>query len=175
MATLKQYGVLVVGLLMAGGFAFGGMASYSQMINTGSPSDDSVEASLPSQNFKDGSYNLSVRERMFLTLQEDAVFVSAIYNTTEQKQQLMKLQNLTESFRGRAYISVVSADESQTVNSLSITQYPAVWVYGYKFSAREGRPSPLPVQGELTDQNIGSRMCSSMNNWNDVRAYCAGI
>lgn len=160
---------------MAGGFAFGGMASYSQMIDTNSPSDNSIEASLPAQNFKDGAYNLSVQERMYLTIQEDAVFVSAIYNTTEQKQQLMRLQNLTESFNGRAYISVVSAEESQTASSLSITQYPAVWVYGYKFSARQGRPSPLPVQGELTEKNIGSRMCSAMNNWDDVRAFCAGV
>ena len=47
MADLKQYGVLVVGLLMAGGFAFGGMASYSSMVNTGSSGDDEIEAQLP--------------------------------------------------------------------------------------------------------------------------------
>lgn len=174
MATLKQYGVLVVGLLMAGGFAFGGMASYSQMIDTGNGNNDNqVKAELPAQNFKDGAYNLSVRERMYLTAQEDVVFVSAIYNTTEQKQQLMQLENISQNFDGRAYISVVQASESVTADSISVTQFPAVWVYGYKYTAQQ--QSPLPVQGEATEANIANSMCSAMNNWGNIQAYCAGV
>lgn len=54
MATLRQYGVLVVGLLMAGGFAFGGMASYSQMIDSGGGNNDRErpDVVLPTKNFQ---------------------------------------------------------------------------------------------------------------------------
>ena len=172
MADLKQYGVLVVGLLMAGGFAFGGMASYSSMINSNGANNNNnqIDAELPSENFKEGNYNLSVNERMYLTLREDVVFVSAIYNTTEQKNQLMNLQNLSGNFNDRAYISVVSASDSESSNTYAITNYPTVLVYGYKTSQQQ---APARVTGELTERNVAATICSNMNKWGDVASYCA--
>jgi len=172
MADLKQYGVLVVGLLMAGGFAFGGMASYSTMIDTQSSNDNEIDAELPSDNFREGAYDLSVNERMYLSLQEDVVFVSAIYNTTEQKEQLMDLQGLEENFDGRVYMSVVSQDESEVSRTYSITEMPSVLLFGYTTSAREN-PSPGIVRGDLTEENVASTICSSMNEWTGVESYCS--
>lgn len=173
MADLKQYGILVVGLLMAGGFAFGGMASYSSSINSnGANNDNQINAELPSQNFKEGNYNLSVNERMYLTLREDVVFVSAIYNTTEQKQQLMSLQNLSGNFNDRVYISVVGASDSESANTYAITNYPTVLVYGYKSSQQQ---APGRVKGELTESNVAATICSNMNTWGDVASYCASV
>jgi len=172
MADLKQYGVLVVGLLMAGGFAFGGMASYSSMIDSGGGGEDSqIEAELPEQNFIDGDYDLSVNERMYLTLREDVVFVSAVYNTSEQKKLLMELKNMTENFRGRAYISVENASTSTTASAYTIPEYPNVLVYGYMTSRQQ-----TPAQAEeISEQSIASTICRTMNNWGDVRAYCASV
>lgn len=173
MAELKQYGVLVVGLLMAGGFAFGGMASYSSMINSnGANNNNQIEAELPSQNFMEGNYNLSVNERMYLTLREDVVFVSAIYNSTEQKQQLMNLQSFSGNFNDRVYISVVSASESESANSYAITNYPTVLVYGYKTSQEQ---VPARVTGELTESNVAATICSNMNQWGEIASYCASV
>lgn len=169
MADLKQYGVLVVGLLMAGGFAFGGMASYSSMINTQDPGENEIDAEVPSQTFKDGAYNLSVRERMYLSLRKDVVIVSAIYNTTEQKQALMDLQPVAEKFNGRAYISVVNAQESEVASQFSITESPRVLMFGYKTSQRQ---VPAAVKGEITEANVVSTICSSMNQWGDAATYC---
>lgn len=171
MADLKQYGVLVVGLLMAGGFAFGGMASYSSMVNTGSSGDDEIEAQLPEQNFIDGDYDLSTRERMYLAIQEDVVFVSAVYNTSEQKQQLMQLENMTENFDGRVYLSVENSSTSTTASSYTLSRYPNVLMYGYATSARQ-QPTPAQVE-DITESNIASTVCRMMNEWGDVRAYCA--
>lgn len=169
MADLRQYGVLVVGLLMAGGFAFGGMASYSSMINTQNTDNNEIEAELPSQTFQEGAYDLSVRERMYLSLREDVVIVSAIYNSTEEKQALMNLQPVAENFNGRAYISVVSAQESEVASQFSITESPRVLMFGYKTSQRQ---VPAVVEGEITERNVASTICSSMNQWGDAATYC---
>lgn len=169
MADLKQYGVLVVGLLMAGGFAFGGMASYSSMVNTNTQSDNQINAELPSQTFKEGPYNLSVRERMYLSLKKDVVIVSAVYNSTEGKKALMNLKPVSKNFNGRAYISVVSASESEVARQYSITEYPKVLMFGFKTSRRQ---VPAVVQGEINEKNVVSTICSSMNKWGDAATYC---
>lgn len=172
MASWKQYGVLVVGLLMAGGFAFGGMASYSQMINSSPQGEgEEIDAELPDQNFREGGFNLSAREMMYLAAQNDAVFVSAVYNSTEGREQLMGLSNITENFNGRAYLTVVEASKSESVSSYAITNFPTVLVYGRK--ALSQSPAPVPVRGELTSDNVETTMCSTMQNWNNVRAFCA--
>ncbi|MFB6115122.1 MAG: hypothetical protein ABEK04_02435, partial [Candidatus Nanohalobium sp.] len=133
------------------------------------PSNNKIKAELPSQNFKDGAYNLSVTERMYLSLKKDVVIVSAIYNTTEEKQQLMQFRNLTENFNGRVYFSVVKASNSEVANKYAITETPKILLFGYKTSRRQ---VPAAVKGEITEKNVVSTICSTMNKWGEVATYC---
>ncbi|MFB6174959.1 MAG: hypothetical protein ABEJ87_03195 [Candidatus Nanohalobium sp.] len=170
MADVKQYAVLVVGLLMAGGFAFGGIASYAGLVNTGGGGNKKkLTAELPTQTFKEGPYNLTARQRMYLSLKDDAVIVSAVYNSSEGKEKLMPLKNLTDKFTGRAFISVVNASDSKIAQQYRITQYPKVLVFGFKTSRKQ---VPATVDKDLTPKNVGNVICSVMKSWGNAAPYC---
>ncbi|MFB6180511.1 MAG: hypothetical protein ABEJ93_01410 [Candidatus Nanohalobium sp.] len=180
MADMKQYLVLIVGLLMAGGFAFGGMASYSSMVNTDTQNQqNNRKASLPNKTFVNGSFDLTLNQRARLARQNDVVFLSAIYNSTEGRKQFKGLQNISENFEDRAYISVVKASNSEIVQEFSITEYPNALGIGYK-SLRAGpngrvRIIPRPVEGELTSENIAREICNMFNEWGEIDTYCTSL
>lgn len=107
---------------------------------------------------------------MFVSLRDDVVVVSAIYNSTEGRDQMMKLEGLQENFGGRAFISVVNASDSEVAGRYQITQFPKVLVFGYKTSRRQ---VPGTVDGEITQENVGKTICNVMNSWGNAANYCA--
>lgn len=165
MASLAQYGTLVVALLLGGGFAFGGIASYAGLV--GSNTDSSQQqrrAVMPSQNYQEQPFNMSVREQRVLAYNNDVVFVNAFYDTAEQKQELQSLQNLPDRFDGRVYVSLAnSTSNSDIMISYGLVDFPSVIVAG-----ASGTSQP----GNMTNSAVSDAVCASFRSLGDQSAQC---
>lgn len=173
-SDLKRYGVLVVGLMMAAGFTFGGMASMSSMIQTPSGSEDnSIDAELPGNNYAPNGYNLTDNEKMYLAATETKVFVTGYYDedNQSQKEMLSQLQQLNEVFGDAVYVELSTSTSDQLLNSASITNYPAIIVNGGV--TRQGSPRAQPVTNvtEVNMDQMTETVCSIMTSYpNDASA-----
>jgi len=167
---LKQYGTLVVGLLIGGGFAFGGIASYSSMNaqqNTQQNDRQEFNATLPESNFQEGSFGLSLQEMKILAVQNDVSFVNLYYENQAQKQQLEQLSSLNGQFGGRTYIAVINSTERDDINSYySLTQFPRGVVVG---GTRGQRGS---IVADPSQDKVSRAICNSFDSLGDQAANC---
>ncbi len=165
---VNQYGVLIVGLLIGGGFAFGGIASYAGL--TGGQSQNSggeFNASLPVDMYSDGSYGLTAQEQKVLAVRNDVVFVSGFYETADQKQEMTKLRNLTDTFQGRLYVQVVNGTTSGVAARYGVNEFPKVLVMG---GAQTRQGTVLLDDSSL--ETVSTTACNSMLSWGSLSAYC---
>lgn len=166
---LEQYGVLIVGLLIGGGFAFGGIASYAGMTGGGGSSGETeFDASLPVSNYQESSFNMSKREQLVAAARNDVVFVNAFYSSQQEKEQMRTFESLPGEFNDRVYVQVVDSSEpSSLLSSYGITEFPTVIVVG------SSRGSPSVKVDDITTDNVESAVCQVMRNWGSVSAKCA--
>ncbi len=165
---INRYGVLIVGLLIGGGFAFGGIASYAGLTGgQSSNNNQQFNASLPVNMYSDGSYGLSAREQKVLAVNNDVVFVSGFYETKEQKQELTKLRNLTQTFQGRLYVQVVNGTTSGIAARYGVNEFPKILVMG---GARTRQGTVLLDDSSL--EAVSTTACNSMLSWGSLSAYC---
>lgn len=164
MTDLKQYGILVVALMLGGGFAFGGIASYAGLVDTGSSDREQQRVTMPEQNYKEKPFNMSSRGQQALAYNRDVVFVNAFYETGEQRQQLQDLQQLPERFDDRVYVSVAnSSADSDLMISYGIVEFPAVVVMGGSGSAQ---PENITVSA------VSDAVCDSLRSLGEQSAQC---
>lgn len=169
MTNLKQYGILVMGLLIGGGFAFGGIASYAGITGGGNSNNGGEEfnTSLPAEQYSDGSYGLSAKEQLYIASQNDIVFVTGFYENSSQKQELTGLSPLPDRFNDRVYVSVVNSSEASDVfYNYGITEFPRVVVIG---GNRNYRTSPLE---DVSAENVGQEVCSAFSSLGSVAPQC---
>jgi hypothetical protein len=169
----KQYGTLIVGLMIGGGFAFGGIASYAGLVGGGQTADDSqnqFNATLPEDNFQLESYGLSSREQLVLAGRNDVVFVTGLYETEEELDQLRQLEGVESNFNGRMYVQAVNYSDSQLFSQYGFTELPKVVVLG-----GAGQRGSVNIAQSVDQQSISSQACRSFRNWNDLAAYCQGL
>ncbi|MFB6208760.1 MAG: hypothetical protein ABEJ56_01330 [Candidatus Nanohaloarchaea archaeon] len=138
MADWTQYGIFVVALLIGGGFAFGGIASYAGITGGGGgSSQEEFNASLPSKNFRTGGLGMDVREVNALVRYHDVVFVNAYYETDQQRQELQQLRQVSQKFGDRVYVSLVNSSEgSDLMIQYGIAEFPSVLVLGARGTAQ---------------------------------------
>ncbi|WEL19136.1 hypothetical protein [Candidatus Nanohalococcus occultus] len=164
---ILQMVVLLFGLFFAGSFAFGGIANYGNMISTpnsqNSGGSNQQPATLPSTNYQETGFNVSMEDRRNLARMNDVVFVSLLYNTSEQREQLQSLEGLEANFNGRVFIEVVNSSETTRFITLGEGTPRAVLI-----SARQS----AAVVSEPTSSNIASAACSSLINWGSTASYC---
>lgn len=155
-------------ILLGGGFAFGGIAAYSGMVNTGSSNSDQQQPNLtaPSQTFIDGQYNRSSQEKLYIASQNDYVFITGYYQTKEQRQQVEQYRTVAQNFNNRAYIEIVNASVSPP--PADITSYPAALVIG------SNRGSPTAVVQNATASDVRQAACNGIRNYGSLAATCVG-
>lgn len=165
---VEQYGVLFVALLIGGGFAFGGIASYAGIVNTGSSSGDtSFDASLPDSNYQESSFNMTRREQLVAAARNDVVFVNGFYSSQEQLEQMRSLKQLPADFNNRVYVQLVSSSQPSSLLSVyGITDFPAAVVVG------SSRGAPAVKVKNVSRRNIEDAVCKTMRNWGSVSAKC---
>lgn len=158
---------LFFGIFFAGGFAFAGIISYGSLISTGGQNSDSGQQSgpvtLPSENYRVGEYDLTMRERRRLAARNDVVFASLLYQNSEEKSRLEQLKGLQNNFNGRMFLEVVNSSETTKFITMGNSTPRAVLI-----SARRN----AAVVPEPTEDSVASATCSSLLNWGSVASYC---
>jgi hypothetical protein len=166
MGFIEKYGVFIMAILIGGGFAFGGMASYAGLVDTGSSNNGDQEANitLPQQNYRDGSFGRSSQEKLYMAGQTDSVFITGYYTTSEEKQQVEELETVAQNFNGRAYVEIVNASET-TVRE-EVSDYPAALVIG------SNRASPTAMVENATVPSVTQAACNAVREYGNLAAQC---
>ncbi|MFT4867752.1 MAG: hypothetical protein ACI9LV_000356 [Candidatus Nanohaloarchaea archaeon] len=165
MVNAKQIGILVVAILIGGGFAFGGIASYAGITGGGQQnSQGEFNAVVPEQNYQETPYNMSLREQQVLAYNEDIVFVNAFYENESQKEQLQQLQNLPNRFDNRVYVSVASSSSSSEILiSYGLVDFPSAVVTG---------GSGVSQPDNVTAPQVSDAVCDVFRSLGDQSAQC---
>ncbi len=171
MASWEQYGILVFGLLIAGGFAFGGIASYAGLTNTGNQNaQDEFNATVPDENYVEGSFDLTQREQMVLAYRDNFVFVNVFHNESEENN-LSQLKQLPDSFNDRVYVRSSDTSEASTMYyayNTPQTDLPMAVVVG----GNQGyRTQPLE---DLSQERLSSEVCDAFRSIDPVSTRCIG-
>lgn len=168
MATLKQIGIAIIGIAIGGGFAFGGIASYSGMVDSGQNNQQQeFNASMPSDNYQEAAFDLSAQEQKVLAYNNRAVFVNAFYDNQSQKQDMTQLQDISSDFSGRVYVSLAnSTSDSDILYSYGLTEFPAVVVIG-------GQPERQPqILRDSDSQQVSREICNAFRQLGSAASQC---
>jgi hypothetical protein len=169
MATWQQISIGVIGLLIGGGFAFGGIASYAGLTNSqANQQQNQINTTMPSSNFQEQPFDLGSREQRLLAFRNDVVFVNSYYNTDEQRQQMVdEFSDLGEQFNGRVYVAVAnSSANSDILYSYGLTNFPNSVIVG-----GNQQYSGQPVQ-EIDADVISSEICDAFRQLGSTAGQC---
>lgn len=158
---------LFFGLFFAGGFALGGIISYGSLINTGGQNSNNGQqgqpVTLPTENYRNGEYNLTMRERRGLAANNDIVFASLLYQTEQERSQMQQLRGVQNNFNGRMFLEVVNSSETTKFITMGNSTPRAVII-----SARRN----AAVVPEPTENSVASAACNSLVRWGSTASYC---
>ncbi len=170
MADWQQYGVLVIGLLIGGGFAFGGIASYAGLTDSGNQNNQEFNATVPEENYVNESFGLSGQEQRLLAYRDNVVFVNVFYNESEE-QDFSEIEQLPERFNEKVYVSTASTSDASSL------------YYTYD-SPTTGLPMAVIVGGsrsyqtqaieDLSQERISSEICNAFRSIDPVSTQCIG-
>jgi len=164
---INQYGILLVGLMIGGGFALGGIVSYSGLVDTGSSQREEFDAQLPSQNYIEGSFDLDRQEQLILAAQNDAVFISVFYEDQEQLENMRFLESVPQEFNNRVFIQVQnSSSDSPLLIDFGVTEFPKAIVIGSSRSAR------VATLDEVSKDQTENAVCQVIREWGQFAAKC---
>ncbi len=167
MGIIEKYGTALMAVLLGGGFAFGGMAAYSGMIQTGSSGGgQQPNLTAPGQNYIEGPINRTTQEKVYISSQNDIVFVTAYYRNSSEQERLGDLESLAGQFNDRLYINTVNASDSRPPGQ--INTYPGALVVG----AGTQRQAFM-VQNANPDR-IRQSACDAYRTLGDLAAVCVG-
>jgi hypothetical protein len=166
MVNAKQLGIFAVAILIGGGFAFGGIASYAGIVgDTGQSGQGEFDAEMPEQNYQESAYNMSLREQRALAYNNDVVFVNAFYENETQKEQLQtELQSLPQRFDNRVYVGLASSSStSEILISYGLVEFPSAVVTG---------GSGVSQPDQVNSQQVSEAVCDGFRSLGDQSAEC---
>lgn len=161
---------------MAGGFAFGGMASYAGLTPSGGNSqDEGSTIELPSTNYQEGSFSYGYREQGYLAYQNNVVFVTGVYSTAEQREQLRSLEDVPSRFNNEVYVQLVNESEaSPIVQDFGVVEFPQVIVVGGQPVQRaNGQGFYSKSLSDFSDSALDNAVCGGFRQLSDeIAAIC---
>ncbi len=170
---IKRYGVLVIGISLSLGFAFGAVNSFSSMVDAPAaqqPGQQDIE--MPEERLADNSFGLGPEEQHYLAFSEEVVFVNLYYENEEQREQLESIrQELDENFQETVYVAIVSEEENDMlVINFGLDEMPSYAVVG------SNQQDPLRSgEGGVTYEETASAVCDVMESWDDHAGYCQSV
>jgi hypothetical protein len=163
-----QQAVLIgIGIMVAIGFS--GIFSYGSLVQTPDTPDreeTEIKAELPSQNFQQGSYNLSIQQQAYLAVNEQVVFVNAFYENDSTV--FNNIESLTSEFNNKVYINTLNQSET-TIGANYQVQTPGTLIVGDQPSRR--RPYTLRTSS-ADKQSIKQEICGSIRDVTPFGATC---
>jgi hypothetical protein len=164
---LQQLGIFIIGMAVAGGFAFGGIAQFSGITGGGdSNQQQQFNATLPSQSYQETGFDLSAREQRVLAVRNDIVFVNSFYSNQSQLDDMKQLESVSQSFGDRVYVNLVNSSSANDVlYSYGITEFPKAVVIG---GSRQG----VTTVSNVSSQTVSSAACNAFAQLGDQAANC---
>ncbi|MFB6242277.1 MAG: hypothetical protein ABEJ36_05775 [Candidatus Nanosalina sp.] len=176
MGDWRQYGIGLIGIMLAFGFGGSMLANNYAGSSTTSPnSQEKRNFTLPSQNFVVGGFDRSLTEQVVVAARNDVVFVNAYYDTKEQREDLRQLKEIRNNFGDRAYIQVVnSSTTSEILSRNGIVNFPKVVVVSGTTTSR-GLVPRQKVLSNTSQKKVERAICSVMTDLGENAAYCRRI
>jgi|AntDeeMetagen285_2_1112576.scaffolds.fasta_scaffold13995_2 ABC-type Fe3+-hydroxamate transport system substrate-binding protein len=168
MATWQQIGIAVIGIVIGGGFAFGGIASYAGLTNSQANQQNEINTTMPSSNYQEEPLHLDSREQRLLAYNEDIVFVNSYYEAEDQRQQMNEqFSDLPERFNDRVYVSVSnSTAHSDLLIQYGLTEFPSTVIVGGN-QQYSGQPVSQ-IDGDV----VSSEICDAFRQLGPSAAQC---
>ena len=169
MANIQQIGIAVIGILIGGGFAFGGIASYAGLTNSqANQQQQQINTTMPSSNYVEEPLHLGPREQRLLAYNEDVVFINGFYETQEQKQQMEnEYSDLPSQFNDRVYVSISnSTSESEVLINYGLTRFPSTVIVG---GNQNYQGQPLQ---EISGETVSSEACDAFRQLGSNAGQC---
>lgn len=169
---MQKYGVLIVGLMIGGGFAFGGIAQYAGLADSGgggNQEENTFNTSLPAENFAKKPLDRSIREQLGTAVRNGVVIVNAYYRTKSQRKQVLNLSGIPERFNNKVYVRAVNASNGGTVYfnyEQQVESHPFIVVYGASRSY-----SSQPVETSKPDR-VAEEICSAVGSISRYPSEC---
>lgn len=156
--NMFQFVTLTVGLAMAAGFAFGGMAHYAGIVDApsaGGGDGGEFDRELPDQNYVEGSFGHSFQELRALAAIHDVVFISVIYEENPPEHDYSELPG---QLSNRVFVELVDSSETSLDAQTQENEYPHAMVIG---GTRDG----ATVHTDVTPGNLGAAACDAFGSW----------
>jgi|GEM_PF-2407124 len=162
------------GLMVAFGFMFMGAASLSGLTPSGNSNQggqsQQINATLPEENYVEEGFGLSITEQAYLSVNNQVVFVTAIYDSDPEVFQ--DLEGIQDEFDGRVYFSTVNSTETRVDNDIGIQNFPDVIVVGDQ--QIQNRPYTI-ARAENSKDSVRNTICESMNSQTISSANLAAV
>ena len=171
-STLERYGLIGVGLMVAIGFGAPAISivMQNQQIGQGSQDNQEINATLPNTTFSSESYGLSVKEQAYLSVNEQKVFVNALYE--DNSSAFNGLESLASDFEDRVYINMINKTDSPFAAGYNIST-PSALVIGDQPGVSRGRRVPYSLgTSEPDKESIKEGICSAMKEPGEFAATC---
>lgn len=169
--TFQQAMLIGIGLMVAIGFS--GVFTYGNLINSGSTGDQDgqeINASLPSENYIEESYELSVQEQAYLAINNQAVFVNVLYE--EENTNQSQLQGIPGQFNNSVYINAVNMSESTFASGVG-AEAPSALVIGDQPAQTQRGQIPYSIrESRITEPEVVSTICSAKRDVSSFGATC---
>lgn len=169
----QQIMMLVTGLLVAVGFMFGIVVNLSSLTpssgqsQTDSGQREEFNAELPENQYSEEDYGLSANEQINLAVNNQVVFVTAIYE--DDPSIYDGLEGIEEEFGDRVYFSKANSSETDIGSDLQVSDYPELVVVGDQPSEQQAFTVETP---ENDRESVKNAICNAMREPGDQAATC---
>ena len=174
----KQYGNLLIALMMTIGFGATFMIYAAGAPSAQSPEDSTEELNyeIPESTYTEEGFDKNFQEQAVIAAQNDVAVVSIIYENQSQLENIEDMRPINDVFGDKAYIQVIdSADASDIPTQAEITDYPAAVVIGGSATSRGIAPTVQSFEEDFTRTDVEREICRALSNLQGVAAHCRSI
>ncbi|WP_414837656.1 hypothetical protein ACK3SF_05295 [Candidatus Nanosalina sp. VS9-1] len=175
---VKQYGNLLIALMMAVGFGATFMiyAGGAPGGSTGNDDTQQLNYELPNSTYSETGFQKNYREQVVSAAQNDIAYVNVIYDNESQLENIEDMRPVASNFNNRAYVQVIPLSESEDLPSQTrIEDYPSAVVVGGSASQRGVIPRQEIISGDITQTEVETAVCNALSQLQGVAARCQSL
>lgn len=174
----KQYGNLIIALMMTIGFGATFMiyAAGAPSSNPGNDDTQELNYELPQTTYTEEGFGKNYQEQVVAAAQNDIAFVNVIYDNESQLENIEDMQPVASNFQDRAYVQLISLDNAENLPSQTqIEGYPSAVVIGGSGSSQGVVPRQEIVSGNITQNEVEKGVCNVLSNLQGIAARCQSL
>ena len=175
----KQYGNLLIALMMTIGFGATFMIYAAGAPSGQSPEDSTEELNyeIPESTYTEEGFDKNFQEQAVIAAQNDVAVVTVMYDNESQLESIEDMRPINNVFGEKAYIQVIDSGDSLDIpTQAEVTEYPAAVVIGGSISQRGISPTLQSFEsGDFTRTDIEREICRAISDLQGIAAHCRSI